>query len=73
MPDANTQPAQLPSAQRVIASFKRASPARRAAMLGGAALVVCTAPYWAPVVWRSKTLRQTALAAAGSVAGKLFV
>ena len=62
----------LPSTQAVVNAYKRATPTRKAMMIAGGIAVACTAPYWAPAVWRSKTARRVLGTGAGAAFSKFF-
>ena len=65
--------APLPSTDAIVGAYKRATPARKAMMIAGGVAVACTAPYWVPAVWRSKTARRVLTTGASAAFSKFFV
>jgi hypothetical protein len=71
-PQTDSAAAPLPSTEAVVHAYRRATPTRKAMMIAGGIAVACTAPYWGPAVWRSKTARRVLGAGAGTVFSRFF-
>ena len=46
--------------ERAVDAFEQGSPAKKVAIIAAGLVVIGTAPYWVPPVWRSKTVRSLA-------------
>lgn len=72
-PKTDAAPMPLPSTDAIVGAYRRATPARKAMMIAGGVAVACTAPYWVPAVWRSKTARRVLASGASAAFSKFFV
>jgi hypothetical protein len=54
--ETQTPPLETLSA-RAVDAFEQGSTAKKVALIAAGLVVVGTAPYWLPPVWRSKTIR----------------